>query len=231
MKQFPKDRKEALIRLKGGICSNPDCPLKTVIHLLPPCCFDFHHRDESTKEFNLSSKCWSKSWDKLISESDKCDLLCVVCHRIKHDSGFFKLLTGKEISYGGYRRRLKRGLSPEEALNKPLQSGSTWHPKDIVTIDGISKSAKNWCAEFGINYHTYKSRISKGLDPESALRFPVRKPTLVTINGQSKTIYRWCKEFGISIQCFSYRIRSGMTPEQALTTPKSPGITLQVDKQ
>ncbi len=48
---------------------------------------EFHHRDPSQKEINFS-KYRNTSWDKnkqlVISELDKCDLLCANCHREAH---------------------------------------------------------------------------------------------------------------------------------------------------
>ena len=45
--------------------------------------FDFHHRDPTTKEFgwNILRK---KSWANIITELAKCDLLCCMCHRMRH---------------------------------------------------------------------------------------------------------------------------------------------------
>lgn len=43
---------------------------------------DFHHRDASTKEFSISK--FSGSWEPLVTESKKCDVLCANCHRIRH---------------------------------------------------------------------------------------------------------------------------------------------------
>lgn len=46
-----------------------------------PVCMDFHHRDPSTKLFEISrSMC--TSFAKLTAEMEKCDVLCANCHRI-----------------------------------------------------------------------------------------------------------------------------------------------------
>ena len=45
---------------------------------------EFHHRDPSKKDFNVSSKGHSRSWDRVKSEIEKCDLLCANCHRETH---------------------------------------------------------------------------------------------------------------------------------------------------
>lgn len=46
-----------------------------------PRCLDFHHRDPSTKSFNISSGLSNKlSLETLMKEIEKCDLLCRNCH-------------------------------------------------------------------------------------------------------------------------------------------------------
>lgn len=76
--------RELAVEYKGGKCSNPDCPVR---HLdLPPCVFDFHHRDPNEKEFGICegvNKGFSLS--RLKKELDKCDILCCLCHRILHN--------------------------------------------------------------------------------------------------------------------------------------------------
>jgi len=48
-----------------------------------PVLFDFDHRDPSTREFNWN-KLRLRSWEGIRRELDKCDLLCVYCHRLRH---------------------------------------------------------------------------------------------------------------------------------------------------
>ena len=58
------------------------------------CCFcsynrcssalDFHHVDESSKEFGLSQSGMTRSWEKTRSELNKCILVCANCHREIH---------------------------------------------------------------------------------------------------------------------------------------------------
>jgi RecJ-like exonuclease len=49
-----------------------------------PAALDFHHKDPSQKEFEIS-KVRSTSWnDEIKIELDKCDLLCANCHREAH---------------------------------------------------------------------------------------------------------------------------------------------------
>lgn len=51
---------------------------------------DFHHLDENQKEFGLSDRGLTRSWEKIKVEALKCVLLCANCHREVH-SGYISL--------------------------------------------------------------------------------------------------------------------------------------------
>lgn len=78
-KQRRNQRKEDLIKVKGGGCIK--CRYAKSASALV-----FHHRDEKLKEFNVSGQNLNKhSWEVLLKEADKCDLLCANCHAETHD--------------------------------------------------------------------------------------------------------------------------------------------------
>lgn len=68
-----------MISYKGNCCKN--CGLK--LENSHYCVFDFHHRDKLVKDKELKSM-RSYSWENIIKELDKCDLLCSNCHRLEH---------------------------------------------------------------------------------------------------------------------------------------------------
>jgi len=76
IKQRWKDRKKKAIEYKGGKCIS--CGYNKCPDVL-----EFHHKDAETKEFDWK-KLRQMSWDKVIKELDKCDMLCANCHREKH---------------------------------------------------------------------------------------------------------------------------------------------------
>jgi predicted HNH restriction endonuclease len=46
--------------------------------------FDLHHTGDSPKAFGIAAGGFSRSWESLKREADKCVLLCANCHREVH---------------------------------------------------------------------------------------------------------------------------------------------------
>ena len=66
--------KEFAVSYKGGRCEV--CGYnKSVLAL------DLHHRDPETKDFGIAAKGYTRSWDAVKKEADKCVLVCANCHR------------------------------------------------------------------------------------------------------------------------------------------------------
>ena len=65
------------VEYKGGKCSM--CGYNKCIEAL-----DFHHLDSSEKDFGISAKGYTRSWEIVKQELDKCVLLCANCHRELH---------------------------------------------------------------------------------------------------------------------------------------------------
>ena len=65
------------VNYKGGSCEK--CGYNRCIDAL-----EFHHNNSSKKDFSISEKGYTRSWDKVKEELDKCSLLCANCHREIH---------------------------------------------------------------------------------------------------------------------------------------------------
>ena len=65
------------VEYKGGCCSI--CGYDGCIEAL-----EFHHIDPSEKDFGISSKGYTRSWERVKEEIDRCVLLCANCHREVH---------------------------------------------------------------------------------------------------------------------------------------------------
>ena len=72
-----------MVEYKGGKCQF--CGYSRCLAAL-----DFHHLNPSVKSFNLSMDNLFKSWNVILSEVDKCALVCTNCHREIH-AGLIKL--------------------------------------------------------------------------------------------------------------------------------------------
>lgn len=75
--------KELRIEYKGGSCEI--CGYNKYNGAL-----EFHHLDPNEKDFSISSKGYTRSWEKVKTELDKCVMLCANCHREVH-AGLIKL--------------------------------------------------------------------------------------------------------------------------------------------
>ena len=64
------------VEYKGGKCEN--CGYDKYIGAL-----EFHHKD-GNKEFGIGAKGYTRSWESVKEELDKCSLLCSNCHKEEH---------------------------------------------------------------------------------------------------------------------------------------------------
>lgn len=69
--------KELSVEYLGGCCQI--CGYSKSLAAL-----DFHHRDPSQKDFGISAKGATRSFEKIRFELDKCILVCSNCHREIH---------------------------------------------------------------------------------------------------------------------------------------------------
>ena len=80
--------------IKGVTKRRKKIRLKAIEHLGGKCTrcgynkypevMEFHHRDPSQKDFNISKKGHCRSWERVKKEIEKCDLFCANCHREVH---------------------------------------------------------------------------------------------------------------------------------------------------
>jgi hypothetical protein len=66
--------KEMAVEHKGGRCEI--CGYSKCLAAL-----ELHHRDPSQKSFSLGDRGYTRSWEKIFLEIQKCVLLCANCHR------------------------------------------------------------------------------------------------------------------------------------------------------
>jgi len=69
--------REMAVKYKGGKCQL--CGYKKCLQAL-----EFHHINETGKDFGISDKGYTRSWERVKREIDKCILICANCHRELH---------------------------------------------------------------------------------------------------------------------------------------------------
>ena len=69
-------KKPRLVKIFGRCCCK--CGYNTCLDAL-----DFHHLDESQKEFGIG-KSYNVAWKRLLTEAEKCILVCKNCHAEIH---------------------------------------------------------------------------------------------------------------------------------------------------
>jgi hypothetical protein len=77
VKKRRRKLRELAVEHKGGKCIF--CGYNRDITAL-----EFHHIDEKTKDFGLSQRGLTRSWDRIKKELEKCILACANCHREIH---------------------------------------------------------------------------------------------------------------------------------------------------
>ena len=70
--------RDMAIEYGGGCCVK--CGYKKCKRAL-----SFHHKDASEKDFGLSARGLTRSWEKMRIELDKCMLVCANCHMEIHE--------------------------------------------------------------------------------------------------------------------------------------------------
>lgn len=82
------------VAYKGGKCQNPKCGYHRYVGAL-----DFHHIDPSKKDFGISHKGYTRSWERVKAELDKCVMVCANCHSEIH-AGLLQVNADGTISTG-----------------------------------------------------------------------------------------------------------------------------------
>lgn len=82
------ERRAIAIEAFGGKCSA--CESDEAL--------EFDHIDRASKAIRIAT-IWSRTWDTIWNELEKCQLLCYTCHKKKTTSEFTKLTHGTRNTY------------------------------------------------------------------------------------------------------------------------------------
>ena len=89
-----KKIRQMAVEYKGGKCER--CGYNRYIEAL-----EFHHLDSTKKDFNVSQHGYTRSWERVVKELEKCIMLCANCHRELH----------ARLAASSSNARVKSGLS------------------------------------------------------------------------------------------------------------------------
>ena len=164
-------RKVYLIDLRGGCCEI--CGYNKNIAT-----FDFHHRDPNDKEHQLDiRKLANSSMEWVLSEFEKCDLLCSNCHREIH-SPQLNLNNVRELI-----KNLDDDILITKIIGKPkcvdcgceinythkrCRSCSDFNKRTVerpeinVLKEEIKNNTQEWCAKkYGVTRATIRRWVNK----------------------------------------------------------------------
>ena len=126
-------------------------------------------------------------------------------------------------------KSLKENKIDTQRIQTHSSKGLLWE------IDGVTKPAAQWCAEYGVSRNAVLYRVQKGKDLKSALTQSKYSPAIdqmIEIDGIYKSKKEWCDHYGISPQLYDYRIKySNLSPIEALTKEKAPNGRKKPDFQ
>jgi hypothetical protein len=91
-----------------------------------PLVLEFDHRED--KSFNISEGLRDRSWQSILDEIEKCDVVCANCHRRRtaRRGGFARLLAAEAAA----ARAGDRGIEPRAAVLETAMLTVTPVPRD-----------------------------------------------------------------------------------------------------
>ena len=123
----------------------------------------------------------------------------------------------KNISVATVRRRIERGLSKEDALNKPVREYS-----ENFTFNGSTKTYTEWRKETGVKQQTFSKRKNEGWTIEEALGLvpKLNGKHLFVFDGNADTylpIKKVAEITGYSVSAITRKKRQGMLDNELLS--------------
>lgn len=142
-----------------------------------PWLLDFHHRDQSTKKYEVKNKLYGGSFANHKEEIDKCMLICVSCHRNEH-AKVDKYKENKESIFSKLDEIRKIGTGKITKNHSLTEEEKT---KILEMIDAgliMSEIAEQLC----LNYCTIKYFVkSNKLDPKRKTRLKISGTAVIRL--------------------------------------------------
>lgn len=121
---------------------------------------EFHHIEPEHKDFGISQKGHTRSWEKIKKELDKCILVCAICHRECH-AGLHDISTIPMLSIElpeVVKIKKRKSIKAEKiSINRPdknilkklLWDMPTTHIAEKYNVS--DKAVQKWARKFGLN--------------------------------------------------------------------------------
>ena len=139
----------------------------------------------------------------------------------------------KNFQLATINRRLKMGMSLEEAFNESISSSNS---STQYEYNGVTGSLKELCKEFNINYSTAYNKLRKGKCIEEVIhegiKLSIKKKNaslnkregVYTYGGITAALKPLCEAHGFNYNTIKNRMQSGMTLEQAFSKSTKSGV-------
>lgn len=141
-------RRESLkikaVEYKGGKCEY--CQYSKYIGAL-----DFHHLEPTGKDFSISTDGFTRSWEFLRLELDKCIMLCSNCHREEHNR--LRLLDKPKI----IEIKKEKFPKPEPKSREKIQWPELSHLLKMIEESNFYQVGK----QLGVSDNAIRKRIKK----------------------------------------------------------------------
>ncbi len=187
--------KRKLIEMCGGKCKI--CGYNKCIGA-----FDFHHRDPTQKKFSLNDAVNSGfSWQSILEEIEKCDLLCCRCHReaeyiepdIDIENTYKSFLRTKHVDTLGK----KEGIPTKQELEIMLSEFSS---REISRSFNVSLATVGyWKMKYGLKMNKVIRSIR--IPSREELQNLIKEKTAVVIGRDfgvtDKAVKKWLIKYGI----------------------------------
>lgn len=102
-----------------------------------------------------------------------------------------------------YNRIRYCGMSLEDALSIKVKR----YKFQRIEIAGESKTAKEWCEQYGVRLSTFNSRVASGMTPHKALTTELKQTErMLSARGKTMNINCWSRESGVNASLILARI-------------------------
>lgn len=175
------ERKKELVKMAGGKCIV--CGYDKCIRAMT-----FHHRDPTTKKFELNMSTLNKTWNLIEEEFKKCDLLCIRCHTEIEDK-----ING--VGYDGYDKKIEDGI--EKGFIKKIKYVEPISCKMCGIVFKPNGNGRIFCSD---NCSKMSQRKVERPSKEELSEF-IKTTSFSTIGKQfgvsDNTIRKWCRNYGL----------------------------------